>query len=151
MNFDLGRLPDPKCLTFLRRNKLSGDGWFWMENWFLEKKDNNGVFLCAACKQKNAKMENSIFTPFGQKRKTLYKRNVLGTLFRPESQKRDFSTFGNTKVEMSSFFASGALAAPKTLQNGKVGPKLKKRFGTFWAPKTCPEPYVFTVLRSERK
>ena len=47
------------------------------------------------------KWGNMIFTHFGQKRKTLYKRNVSGTLFRPESQKSDFSTFGSKKVKMS--------------------------------------------------
>ena len=91
-------------------------------------------------------MKNIIFTPFRQKRKTLCIHKVLGTLFRPESQKRGFSIFWSQKVEKSSFFTSGALLAPKTLQNGKVCPKVKKRFWAFWAPKTCPEPYVFHCL-----
>ena len=39
-----------------------------------------------------------IFTHFRQKRKTLYKRNVSGTLFRPESQKREISTFGSKNL-----------------------------------------------------
>ena len=43
------------------------------------------------------KMKKVIFNHFRQKRKTLVKRNVLGTFFRPESQKRDFSTFGSKK------------------------------------------------------
>ena len=72
------------------------------------------------------KMKTVIFDDFRQKRKTLDKRNVLGTFFRPESQNNDFSTFGSKKVKMCSFFASGALLAPKTPQNGKVGPKAKK-------------------------
>ena len=85
-------------------------------------------------------MKKVIFTPFGQKRKTLYKRNVLGTFFRPESR---YSNFCDQKAALCLFFSSGALLAPKTLQNGKVGPKVKIRFWAFWAPKTCPEPYVF--------
>ena len=71
-------------------------------------------------------MQIVIFTHFRQKRKTFYKHNVLGTLSRPESQKRDFSTCGSKKVKMSSFSASGALLAPKTPQNREVGPKAKK-------------------------
>ena len=71
-------------------------------------------------------MKIVIFTHFRQERKTIDNRKVLGTLFRPESQKRDFSTFGSKKVKMSSFFASGALFAPKTLQKRKVGPKVEK-------------------------
>ena len=35
-------------------------------------------------------MKNIIFTPFGQMRKTLYKRNVLGTFF---DQNRENATF----------------------------------------------------------
>ena len=89
------------------------------------------------------KMKKVIFDHFRQKRKTLVKRNVLGTFFRPESQKRDFSTFGSKKVKMCSFFASGALLAPKTPQNGKVAPKAEKRFWAFWVPKTCPERNVY--------
>ena len=98
-----------------------------------------------------SKMKNVIFTHFHQKRKTLYKRNVLGTLFRPESQKRDFSTFGSKKVKMSSFSSSGALLAPKTLQNGKVGPKLKKAILGVLGSKNVPRTLCFSLFgaRSE--
>ena len=97
-------------------------------------------------------MKKVIFTHFRQKRKTLYKRNVLGTFFRPESQKREFSTFGSKNVKMSSFFASGELLAPQTLQNGKVGPKVKKSgFGRFGLQKRAQNLTFFTVSRSERK
>ena len=97
------------------------------------------------------KMKNVIFTHFRQKRKTLYKRNVLGTLFRPESQKSEFPTFGSKKVKMSSFFASGALLAPKTLQNGKVGPKVKKAILGVLGSKNVPRTLCFSLFgaRSE--
>ena len=88
-------------------------------------------------------MEKVIFTPFGQKRKFLYKRNVLGTSFRPESQKRGISTLESKKVKNVHIFTSGALLAPETLQNGKVDPKVKKRIWAFLAPTTCPDAYVF--------
>ena len=84
-----------------------------------------------------------IFRPFGQKRKTFYKRNVLGTLFRPESQKREFCIFGSKKVKMSYFFASGALLAPKTLQNGKIGPKVKKAILGVFGSKNVPRTLCF--------
>ena len=91
-------------------------------------------------------MKNVIFTHFRQKRKTLYKRNVLGTLFRPESQKSEFSTFGSKKVKMSSFFASGALLAPKTLQNGKVDPKVKKAILGVLGSKNVPRCLCFPLF-----
>ena len=96
-------------------------------------------------------MKKVIFTHFRQKRKTLYKRNVLGTFFRPESQKREFSTFGSKKVKMSSFFASGALLAPKTLQNGKVGPKAKKALLGVLGSKNVPRTLRLSLFcaRSE--
>ena len=92
-----------------------------------------------------------IFAHFRQKRKTLYKRNVLGTLFRPESQKREFSTFWSQKVKMSSFFASGTLLAAKTPQNGKVGLKVKKAFLGVLGSKNVPRTLCFSLFcaRSE--
>ena len=95
--------------------------------------------------------EKVIFTHFRQKRKTLDNRKVLGTLFRPESQKRDFSTFGSQKVEMSSFSASGALLAPKTPQNGKVGLKVKKAVLGVLGSKNVPRTLCFSLFgaRSE--
>ena len=94
------------------------------------------------------KMKKVIFTHFRQKRKTLYKRNVLGTFFRPESQKREFSTFGSKNVKMSSFFASGALLAPKTLQNGKVGPKAEKAILGVLGSKNVPRTLRFSLFRA---
>ena len=91
-------------------------------------------------------MRKFIFTHFRQKRKTLYKHNVLGTLFRPESQKRDFSTFGSKKVRMSSFFASGALLAPKTPQNRKVGPKAKKAILGVLGSKNVPRTLCLSLF-----
>ena len=98
-----------------------------------------------------SKIKKMIFAHFRQKRKTLYKRNVLGTLFRPESQKRDFSTFGSKKVKMSSFSASGALLAPKTPQNGKVGLKVKKAVLGVLGSKNVPRTLCFSLFcaRSE--
>ena len=91
-------------------------------------------------------MKNMNFTHFRQKRKTLYKRNVSGTLFRPESQKGVFSTFGSKKVKMSSFFASRALLAPKTLQNGKIGPKVKKAILGVLGSKNVPRTLCFSLF-----
>ena len=88
-------------------------------------------------------MKKVIFTHFRQKRKTLYKRNVLGTFFQPESQKGEFSTFGSKNVKMSSFFASGELLAPQTLQNGKVGPKVKKAVLGVLGSKNVPRTLRF--------
>ena len=93
-------------------------------------------------------MKKAIVTHFRQKRKTLYKRNVLGTFFRPESQKREFSTFGSKNVKMSSFFASGALLAPKTLQNAKVGPKVKKAVLGVLGSKNVPRTLRFSLFRA---
>ena len=92
-----------------------------------------------------------IFTHFRQKRKTLYKRNVLGTFFRPESQKRDFPIFGSKKVKMSSFSASWALLASKTPQNAKVGPKVKKAVLGVLGSKNVPRTLRFPLFcaRSE--
>ena len=97
------------------------------------------------------KMKKVIFDHFRQKRKTLYKRNVLGTFFRPESQKRDFPTFGSKKMKMSSFSASGALLAPKTLQNAKVGPKVEKAVLGVLGSKNVPRTLRFSLFcaRSE--
>ena len=96
-------------------------------------------------------MRKVIFTHFHQNRKTLYSRKVLGTLFRPKSQKRGFPTFGSKKVEMSSFFASGELLAPQTLQNGKVGPKVKKAVLGVLGSKNVPRTLCFSLFcaRSE--
>ena len=98
------------------------------------------------------KLKKVIFTHFRQKRKTLYKRNVLGTLFRPESQKRYFFTFGTKKPEMCWFFASGALLAPETLQNGKVGPKVEKAILGVLGSKNVPRCLCFSLFgaRSEK-
>ena len=70
-------------------------------------------------------MKNIILISFRQERKTLCIHKVLGTLFRPESQKSEFPTFGSQKVKISTFPASGALLPTKMLQNAKVGPKMK--------------------------
>ena len=77
--------------------------WFFVKKLlFGEEKTIKKLFLARHKNMKSCqKMKKVIFTHFRQKRKTLYKRNVLGTLFRPESQKRDFSTFGSKKVKMS--------------------------------------------------
>ena len=93
-----------------------------------------------------SKMKKVMFTHFRQKRKTFYKRNVLGTIFPPESQKRDFPTFGSKKVKMSSFSASGALLAPKTLQNGKVDPKAKKAVVGVLGSKNVPRTLCFPLF-----
>ena len=97
------------------------------------------------------KLKKVLFTHFRQKRKTLVKRNVLGTIFRPESQKRDFSTFGSKKVKMCSFFASGALLAPKTLRNAKVGPKAEKALLGVLGSKNVPRTLRLSLFcaRSE--
>jgi len=96
-------------------------------------------------------MKKVIFTHFRQKRKTLVKRYVLGTFFRPESQKRDFSTFGSKKMKMCSFFASGALLAPKTLQSGKVDPKAEKALLGVLGSKNVPRTLRLSLFcaRSE--
>ena len=90
-------------------------------------------------------------TPFRQKRKTLCIHKVLGTLFRPESQKMDFPTFGSQKLQISTFSASGALLPPKTLQNAKVGPKVKKAVLGVLGSKNVPRTLRFSLFcaRSE--
>ena len=88
------------------------------------------------------KMKKVIFTHFRQKRKTLYKRNVLGT-FSTRIAKTRFFHFRVQKVEMSSFYASGALLAPKTLQNGKVGPKAEKALLGVLGSKNVPRTLRF--------
>ena len=52
---------------------------------------------------------------------------------------------------MSSFFASGALLAPKTLQNGKIGPKVKKAILGVLGSKNVPRTLCFSLFgaRSE--
>ena len=54
-------------------------------------------------------------------------------------------------MKMSSFFASGALLAPKTLQNGKVGPKVKKAILGVLGSKNVPRTLCFSLFgaRSE--
>ena len=96
-------------------------------------------------------MKKVISTPFDQKRKTLYKRNVLGTFFRPESQKRDFPLLraksGNVLI-FRFWRAFGAKNAPER----KSGPKSEKSaFGRFGLQKRVQMLMFFTVWRSERK
>ena len=52
---------------------------------------------------------------------------------------------------MSSFYASGALSAPKTLQNGKVGPKAEKALLGVLGSKNVPRTLRFSLFcaRSE--
>ncbi len=97
------------------------------------------------------KLKKVIFTHFRQKRKTLYKRNVSGTLFQPESQKRGFSIFGSKKWKWIHFSLLGRFWRQKRSRTEKFAQKLKKRFWAFWAPKTCPEPYVFHCLALRAK
>ena len=122
--------------------------WFFVKKLlFGEEKTIKSLFLAQHENMKSCqKMKKVIFTHFRQKRKTLYKRNVLGTLFRPESQKHEISTFGSKKVEMSSFFASGELLAPQTLQNGKVGPKVKKAVLGVLGSKNVPRTLCFPLF-----
>ena len=69
---------------------------------FGEGKSIKKLFLARHKNMKSCqKLKKVIFTHFRQKRKTLDNRKVLGTLFRPESQKREFSTFWSQKVKMS--------------------------------------------------
>ena len=49
---------------------------------------------------------------------------------------------------MSSFSASGALLAPKTLQNGKVGPKAKKALLGVLGSKNVPRTLRFPLFRA---
>ena len=93
-----------------------------------------------------SKLKKVIYTHFRQKRKTLDNRKVLGTLFRPESQNREISTFWIQKVKMSSFFASGALLAAKTPQNGKVGLKVKKAVLGVLGSKNVPNTLCFALF-----
>ena len=76
-------------------------------------------------------MKKVIYTPFGQKRKTLYKHNVLGTFFRPESPKRGFGLLRAKSGNVFIFHfwrAFGAKNAPER----KSGPKSEKgAFGRF--------------------
>ncbi len=94
-------------------------------------------------------MKKMIFAHFGQKRKTLCKRKVWGSFFRPESQKCDFSISGPKKVKMCVLFASGALLAPKALQNGKVGPKLKKAILGVLGSKNVPRTLCFSLFGAQ--
>ena len=73
--------------------------WNFGKKLFSGEEKTKKMFLLARHKNMRLcqKMKKVIFTHFRQKRKTLVKRNVLGTFFRPESQKRDFSTFGSKK------------------------------------------------------
>ena len=59
-----------------------------------------------------------------------------------------FTTFGSKKVKMSSFFASGELLAPQTLQNGKVGPKVKKAVLGVLGSKNVPRTLRFSLFRA---
>ena len=86
------------------------------------------------------------FTPFGQKRKTLYKRNVLGKFFGPESSKCEMSTFEGKEVKMCTIFTSDALLAPKPLQNGKVGPKVKKALLGVLGSRNVPRCLCFSLF-----
>ena len=54
-------------------------------------------------------------------------------------------------MKMCSFFASGALLAPKTPQNGKVGPKAKKALLGVLGSKNVPRTLRFSLFcaRSE--
>ena len=72
-----------------------------------------------------------IFTPFGQKRKTLYKRNVLGTLFRPESQKRDFPLLEAKKWNSANFPPLERFWRKNAPERGNVPKSGKSAFGRF--------------------
>ena len=88
----------PRCLCFTLFGARGEKDDFLLKSCCLKKKKNKKLFLAQHKNMKSSqKMKKVIFTHFRQKRKTLYKRNVLGTLFRPESQKRDFFTFGTKK------------------------------------------------------
>ena len=99
---DLGRFLAPKtcpdayvfhCLALGVKKMI-----FVKKLLFGEEKTIKKLFLAQHKNMKSCqKMKKVIFTHFRQKRKTLYKRNVLGTLFRPESQKRDFPLLGAKK------------------------------------------------------
>ena len=98
------------------------------------------------------KMENIIFTPFRQKRKNLCIRKGLGTLFRPESQKSDFPTFGSQKNENDYIFRFWGAFAAKNAPERKSWPKSEKSgFGCFGLQKRAQNLTFFTVLRLERK
>ena len=125
-------------------------GWklsFLLKSCCSKKKNNKKLSLARHKNMKSCpKLIQVIFTHFRQKRKTLDNRKVLGTLFRPESQKREFSTFWSQKVKMSSFFASGALLAAKTPQNGKVGLKVKKAVLGVLGSKNVPRTLCFSLF-----
>ena len=98
-----------------------------------------------------SEMKKVDFTYFCQKRKTLYKRNVLGTLFRPESQKRDFPLLGSKNENELIFRFWGAFGA-KNAPERKSWPKsAKSAFGRFGLQKRAQNLMFCTVSRSERK
>ena len=84
-----------------------------------------------------------IFTPFRQKRKTFDKRNVLGTFLNQNRQNAAFPLWGSEKLKCAHFSLLGRFWRPKRSGTQKWAQKRKKRFWAFWAPKTCPERYVY--------
>ena len=97
-------------------------------------------------------MEKVIFTHFRQKRKTLVKRNVLGTFFSTRIAKTRFSHFWEQKSENVLIFhfwgAFGAQNAPERKSGPKSGKSAFERFGL---QKRAQNVTFITVLRSERK
>ena len=134
-----GPLLGPKSLIFPREFNDSGDVLFSSKSSRSAMKKRKIISIVTRGNAFLAENSGKLhFHPFRQERKTLYKRNVLGTFFQPGSQKRDFSTFGSKKAKKCSFVTSGALWAPKTLQSGKVSPKVEKAVSGVLGSKNVP-------------
>ena len=62
-----------------------------------------------------------------------------------------FPLLGAKKWKWAHFSLLGRFWRQKRSRTEKWTQKWNKRFWAFGAPKTCPEPYLITVLRSEQK
>ena len=82
---------------------------------------------------------------FARSAKPFINTTFWGPFF-DQNRKKAISTFGSKKVKMSSFFASGALLAPKTPQNRKVGPKAKKAILGVLGSKNVPRTLCLSLF-----
>ena len=88
-------------------------------------------------------MKISFLLPFVRSAKPFVFIRFWAPFFNQNRKKAISPLLGAEKWKLAHFPLLGRFCRQKRSRTQKLAQKWKKRFWAFWAPKTCPEPYVF--------
>ena len=134
----------PRCLCFTLFGARDEKDDFCQKVVVRRRKNIKKLFLAQHKNMKSCEKWKKWFSlTFARSAKPFINVTFWARFFDQNRKNANFPLLGAKMWKWAHFPLLGRFWRPKRSRTQKLAQKWKKRFWAFWAPKTCPEPYVF--------